>query len=93
MKKTQNCHAYRQHVMTLVVGFLAFFLLNVEFAEEIEGYDSVEVDYDAQQHHSQNQLKTVAVVSCQSRDDDAQIPTQYKRILKLRFLQRFSAIQ
>lgn len=42
-----NCHAYRQHVMTLVVCFFAFFLLDVEFAEEVEGYDGVKVDDDA----------------------------------------------
>jgi hypothetical protein len=51
-------HEARQHVVTLPVHFFLF-LLDVEFTEEVEGDDSVNVDNDRQKHHSQNQLFSV----------------------------------
>lgn len=34
-----------------------FLLLNVEFPEEVESYDCVDVYDDCQKHHCQHQLK------------------------------------
>jgi len=47
---------YREHVVTFGVGLLAFLLLDVELAEEVERKHRVQVDDDARQHERQDQL-------------------------------------
>ena len=46
-----------KHVVTFPVDFV-FFLLDVEFTEEVEGDDGVDVDDDGQQHDSQHELES-----------------------------------
>jgi len=43
--------------MTLGVRLLAFLLLHVELAEEVERQHSVQVDHDARQHERHHQLQ------------------------------------
>jgi hypothetical protein len=50
-----NFDTYCEHVMALVIYWPLLFF-NVEFAEEVEGYDSVNVDHHTGQHHCQHQL-------------------------------------
>ena len=47
-----------KHVVTFLVDFV-FFLLDVEFTEEVEGDDGVDVHDNSQEHDSQNQLFAV----------------------------------
>lgn len=47
---------HRQHVVTVPVDFIVFFL-HVKLSEEVERYHRVDVHDDSQQHHRQHQLE------------------------------------
>ena len=48
---------YRSHVMTLVIHLTILFF-DVELAEKVEGYHSVDVHDHTRQHHCQHKLGT-----------------------------------
>lgn len=50
------CFSYRHHVVTFHVWFIFIFTLVVEFAEEVEGHNSVKVYYDSQESYSKHKL-------------------------------------
>jgi len=45
--------------MTFLICFLSFLLKNIKLSEEIEGYDSVDVNNDGQQENGQHELLAV----------------------------------
>ena len=51
--------AYREHVMTFLICFLSFLLKDIKLSEEIECYNSVDVDNDGQQENGQHELLAV----------------------------------
>ena len=68
-----------EHVVTFLVDFV-FFLLDVEFTEEVEGDDGVDVHDNSQEHDSQNQLFAVV---CDWLQDGLQRWNGYGRIQKV----------
>lgn len=53
--------------MVALLVRLVILLLYVELSEEVEGYHGVDVHYNRQQHHRQDQLFTVMCYRLQDR--------------------------
>lgn len=57
MKRASDVSSYRHHVITFHVWFIFIFTFVVEFAEEVERHNSVQIDNYSEESYSEHKLR------------------------------------